>query len=466
MATAKLDLEKFMGKNDFGLWKLKMKVVMMQHGLWEILKRFDGKAEAAGDEKAAAKGQEVQERAYSTLILSLSDRVLWEVSKEETAADIWAKLESLYMAKSLTNRLHLKQKLFTFKIIESKNILEQLEKFGKCVDDLDMIDEKLKDEDKALMLLNSLTSCYEQFKDAILLGRDSKVTYEEVYSALKLKEIQRSNSKSSDTAAEVLNVNNDVNKNGKKKGQKKPWKEKSGEGKETRSCHHCKKPGHLKKDCYALKRKLAEEKKLQDTADLAEQVEVAQVMNVIDKTISESWVMDSGCSFHLTSHREWIIEVEECGGSVLLGNDHVCHVKAKGKVRFVMDDGSLIVLTEVRFILEIKRNLISLGRLERKGFEFASKEGIMRVVKDGEVLMKAKRCNNLYYLQAPAICSEVNLSESLDLKVWNKRQGHVGVSRMKELIKSGVIPASSVKELEGVPKCEQCILGKKQETQL
>lgn len=153
----------------------------------------------------------------------MSDRVLREVSKEETAADIWAKLESLYMAKSLTNHLHLKHKLFTFKISEGKNILEQLEEFGKCVDDLEMIDEKLKDEDKALILLNSLPTCYEQFKDAILLGRDSKITYEEVYSALKLKEIQRSNSKPTDQAAEVLNVKIDILRNlERRRGRRSP----------------------------------------------------------------------------------------------------------------------------------------------------------------------------------------------------------------------------------------------------
>lgn len=117
---------------------------------------------------------------------------------------VWAKLEAIYQTKSLANRLHLKQKLFTFKISESKSILEQFKDFGKCVDDLEMIEEKIKDEDKALMLLNSLPACYEQFKDAILLGRDSKLTYEEVYSASKLMEIQKSGSKSVDTAAELI----------------------------------------------------------------------------------------------------------------------------------------------------------------------------------------------------------------------------------------------------------------------
>ena len=245
MSTAKFDIEKFTGNHDFGLWRLKMKAVMMQQGLWGVLK---GEA-AEEDEKAGTKKQDLQDKAYSTLILSLSDRVLREVSKEEAAAVVWKKLESLYITKSLTNRLLLKQKLFTFKFSESRSIGEQLEEFAKCVDDLENIEEEIKDEDKALMLLNSLPKSFEQFKDAILLGRDSKVTYEEVHSALKMKEFQKATTKTIDPAAESLNVKEDSMKSGKKKSQKKqkPWKEKGGEEKETRSCHYCKKPGNLKK---------------------------------------------------------------------------------------------------------------------------------------------------------------------------------------------------------------------------
>ena len=187
MAMAKFDIEKFNGNNDFGLWRLKMKAVMMQQGLWDVLK--GGKEEA--EEKTDIKKSNLHDKAYGTLILNLSDRVLREVSKLETAAKVWAKLESIYMTKSLTNRLHLKQKLFTFKFSDSRSIGEQLEEFAKCIDDLENIDEVIKDEDKALMFLNSLPKSYDQFKDVILLGRDSKITYEEVHSALKLKESRK-----------------------------------------------------------------------------------------------------------------------------------------------------------------------------------------------------------------------------------------------------------------------------------
>nr|GEV49115.1 retrovirus-related Pol polyprotein from transposon TNT 1-94 [Tanacetum cinerariifolium] len=50
-----------------------------------------------------------QRKAYIALVLCLGDRVLQEITKETTAAWILKKLETLYMKKSLANRLYLKK---------------------------------------------------------------------------------------------------------------------------------------------------------------------------------------------------------------------------------------------------------------------------------------------------------------------------------------------------------------------
>lgn len=51
---------------------------------------------------------------------------------------------------------------------------------------------------------------------------------------------------------------------------------------------------------------------------------------------------------------------------MILGNNVVCHVKGIGSVRLKMKDGSVKRIHDVRYIPEVKRNLISLGSLERK----------------------------------------------------------------------------------------------------
>ena len=56
---------------------------------------------------------ELMEKAHSAILLCLGNEVLHEVVEEDMAAKLWLRLESLYMTKSLTNRLYLKKRLYT-----------------------------------------------------------------------------------------------------------------------------------------------------------------------------------------------------------------------------------------------------------------------------------------------------------------------------------------------------------------
>ena len=309
------------------------------------------------------------------------------------------------------------------------------------------------------MLLNALPKSYEHFKDAMLLGRGSKITYEEVHSALKLKDSQRTTTKSSDLLAESLYMKHSEKKGKKKKFQKKQEKDKNEGGKETRSCHYCKKPGHLKKACFAWKRKQEQEKSSDaETADVTQEVENPEALNVQGvNTIEESWIMDSGCTFHICSHKSWFQNLEISQGSVILGNDQTCEVKGVGSIKLKVMDGSIKVLTEVRYIPQIKRNLISLGLLESKGYNFSSESGILKVTKDSRVIMEAKRRNSLYYLQAETVVGSAHITYSQSMGCWHTRLGHVGEKGIRLLAKQGAI---KINGSEGLKKCEPCILGK------
>jgi len=57
------------------------------------------------------------------------------------------------MTKSLADRQFLKQQLYSFKMVESKTVIEQLTEFNKILDDLENIEVQLEDEDKVILLL-------------------------------------------------------------------------------------------------------------------------------------------------------------------------------------------------------------------------------------------------------------------------------------------------------------------------
>lgn len=64
------------------------------------------------------------EKAHITIVLSLGDKVLWQVLKEKKETGVWTKLEGLYMTKSLVNRLYLKQAMYSFNMSEEKVLVE------------------------------------------------------------------------------------------------------------------------------------------------------------------------------------------------------------------------------------------------------------------------------------------------------------------------------------------------------
>ncbi|KAL5560698.1 hypothetical protein UlMin_036909 [Ulmus minor] len=152
-SSYKVEIEKFDVSNDFGLWKMKMLAHLGNLGLNLALgKEFP---ESIDEEKK----MEVLKKAYNTLILSLSDKV----------------------------RLHLTAKFFTWKMMEGSVLQGHIDDFNKLVMDLENIGVEYKDEDKALVLLYSLSRSYETSVDILQHGRDT-ISLEDVASALKAKE--------------------------------------------------------------------------------------------------------------------------------------------------------------------------------------------------------------------------------------------------------------------------------------
>ena len=107
--SAKFDIEKFDGKISFSIWRVQMRAVLTQSGLKKALDGIENKPASMTNEQ----WEELDEKALSSIQLSLSKEVLCEVANETTTAELWLKLESLYMTKSLANKIRLKERLYT-----------------------------------------------------------------------------------------------------------------------------------------------------------------------------------------------------------------------------------------------------------------------------------------------------------------------------------------------------------------
>ncbi|GJR58943.1 hypothetical protein Tco_1501105 [Tanacetum coccineum] len=122
-SIAKFDVEKFNGSNDFGLWRVKMRCLLIQHG-WEAA--LDPFLETMADaEKTAALKTECPK-----------GNVVW------------------------------------FKKAPSKKLSKHVDEFNKLIGDLANIGVDIDDKDQVLMLLTSLPSSYDNFVETLLYGRE------------------------------------------------------------------------------------------------------------------------------------------------------------------------------------------------------------------------------------------------------------------------------------------------------
>ena len=78
------------------------------------------------------------------------------VMKETSSKKIWDTLPGKYLTKRIENRLHLKRRLYHFKLKRGVPISDHINKYTKPPVNLANVDVVIDDENKVLILLSSL----------------------------------------------------------------------------------------------------------------------------------------------------------------------------------------------------------------------------------------------------------------------------------------------------------------------
>ncbi|KAG8367168.1 hypothetical protein BUALT_Bualt16G0044500 [Buddleja alternifolia] len=317
------------------------------------------------------------------------------------------------------------------------------------------IDVTIEDEDQALLLLSSLPKSYMNFKETLFYGRET-LSLDEVQAALNSRELNQRNEEKGQTQAEGLNVRGRSEKRDSKKKEKKS---RSKSRSRKIECYHCHKEGHIRRLCPDRLKKNAEKNKEQvDIAVASDGYESADVLTVSNNNSENEWILNLGCTFHMTPNRGWFDEFTKLeGGSVLLGNNKSCKVQGIGSVRIKMFNGIEKVLKQVRYIPELKRNLISLGMLDDLGYSMKLESGTLKVVKGSMVIMKGIRRNGIYSLIGCTVIGSISSVESDRTVLWHRRLGHVSERGLVELSKQGLLAGDKIERLEF---CETCVYGK------
>ena len=104
----------------------------------------------------------------------LTQDIKYHVLYETFARKIWKILEKEYLKKTTESRLHLKRRLYRFQLKRGLFIGERINNNTKLFVDLINMDVEIKEEDKAVVLLNSLPD--EEYDTFILSLINNKQT--------------------------------------------------------------------------------------------------------------------------------------------------------------------------------------------------------------------------------------------------------------------------------------------------
>jgi hypothetical protein len=83
-------------------------------------------------------------------------------------------------------------------------------------------------------------------------------------------------------------------------------------------------------------------------------------------------------------------------GKVYLASDKPLEIKGKGDVHIKSCDGYRWILFDVRYILGLKKNLISMGQLDSEGYRIIFEEDSLRILKGAMVITRGTKTGTLY----------------------------------------------------------------------
>ncbi|TYK05691.1 V-type proton ATPase subunit F-like [Cucumis melo var. makuwa] len=208
----------------------------------------------------------------------------------------------------------------------------------------------------------------------------------------------------------------------KRRSDKKNWKRKekssmmnsNGEARKRFLCHK----GHFKQNCPLNKSKDASSSKHADS----------------EANVTNGKVM---------------------GGKVLLGDNGTCEVKGTGSGLIATHDGMIRMLINVRHVLELKRNLISLGELDRsvsgsatKALKQQKQQIVDHVVTDIRVYSHQAKSQQERILIDEGVCSDNIASDLKKQRCYGSgwfKQGGDSKPRYKAKLVAKVLPAHRFK---------------------
>jgi hypothetical protein len=155
--------------------------------------------------------------------------------------------------------------------------------------------------------------------------------------------------------------------------------------------------------------------------------------------------------------KHFIYYVQGDFGQVHLGDDAPCKIVGMGKVKIKQSNGNQLLLKEVRHVPYLRKNIISIGKLESEGCISIFTDKVWKVTKGSLMITKGEKVGTLYLCTGNTYSSIYLASTGVDTTLWHHRLGNMSDKGMHIVQKRNLFP--DLKQFD-LGFCEHCVYGK------
>ncbi|XP_073225660.1 uncharacterized protein [Cicer arietinum] len=119
-----------------------------------------------------------------------------------------------------------------------------------------------------------------------------------------------------------------------------------------------------------------------------------------EHSLSHVWFLDTGCSNHMTSHKEWLIDIDTSRRSkIMFADDRTLEAEGVDNMVIKRRNGKTVMIENVLYVPGMKSNLLSIWQLIQKKFQVVMKNDALEMY-DGQkkMIFKAPLSKNITFV--------------------------------------------------------------------
>ena len=461
--------EKFNG-TDFKRWQQKMLFYLTTMNLANIVKEEVPKADNDPPSKESLMTIEAWKQSdflCRNYILNRLENNLYDIyTSYKTAKEVWEMLEKKYKTEDAGTKKFVIGKFLKYNMVDSKAVVKQVEELQVIIHELHAEGCEINEQFQVGSIIEKLPLSWNDFK-IYLKHKRREMSMEDLILRLRVEEDHRKGDRVEGARANVVEgvpaPKPKLQKFKTKKTTKfnKPFAPKGKDFKKIKgSCWVCGKPGHKAQDCRYRKDQnvgRTNQANINEVDDnlVAIVTEINMVSNV------RGWWIDTGATRHICGDKNLFSEFKQIidGEQLYMGNSSASKVEGKGNVMLKFTSGKTITLTDVLYVPEIRKNLVSGPMLSKKGFKLVFESDRFILTKAGMYVGKGYLADGLFKLNVMVTNALNNNNNNASayivdsFNLWHARLGHVNKRSIHRMVNLNLLPKFDINMHE---KCEVC----------